>query len=70
MQAHKRYVSELWLLWNTIGKLRVIEVTPPFTIVFSFANRCIDVWNNLDNDIVTAPSVSYTHLTLPTNREV
>ena len=22
--------------------------------VFSFANRCIDVWNNLENDIVTA----------------
>jgi len=25
--------------------------------VFSFANRCIDVWNNLENDIVTAPSL-------------
>jgi len=24
---------------------------------FSFANRCIDVWNNLENDIVTAPSL-------------
>jgi len=24
---------------------------------FSFANRFIDVWNSLDNDIVTAPSL-------------
>jgi len=24
---------------------------------FSFANRCIDVWNNLENNIVTAPSL-------------
>ena len=25
--------------------------------VFSFANRFIDVWNSLENDIVTAPSL-------------
>ena len=24
---------------------------------FSFANRFIDVWNSLENDIVTAPSL-------------
>ena len=24
---------------------------------FRFVSRCIDVWNNLDNDIVTAPSL-------------
>jgi len=24
---------------------------------FTFANRCVDVWNSLDNHIVTEPSL-------------
>ena len=34
------------------------------TFAFSFANRFIDVWNSLENDIVTAPSLYFFNVVL------
>ena len=53
--------SDFFTLCNSSTRGHSIKLIKQFSRVncraFSFANRCIDVWNNLENDIVTAPSL-------------
>jgi len=53
--------SDFFTLCNSNTRGHSVKLRKNFSRVncraFSFANRCIDVWNNLENDIVTAPSL-------------
>ena len=43
------------------------ETLSPFE---NFVSDCLDITNHEKNEMTTTETVSYTHLTLPTNREV
>ena len=53
--------SDFFTLCNSNTRGHSLKCIKQFSRVnsraFSFANRCVDVWNSLDNLIVTAPSL-------------
>jgi len=53
--------SDFFNMTNSSTRGHAFELSKYFSCVdcraFSFANRFIDVWNSLENDIVTAPSL-------------